>query len=225
MKKILTLPKNDIQDALNKANSIREALALLGFSAHHRNYTSLHRACQAYEIVIPKFSNRLRTTIDQLKENSRIGNYTAKRILVELNICKNECADCGLSDIWNNKKLVLQLDHINGKNTDYRIENLRLLCPNCHSQTSNWCGRKNRDIEKPIKKKVVVKDLCKCGNEKWPKTKTCKNCYQRPKKIVWPPREELLQMLSDSNFLQVSKKLGVSDNAIRKHLKQPTVLP
>ena len=49
--------------------------------------------------------------------------------------------DCSLSK-WKNKELNLQLDHINGINNDDRIENLRLLCPNCHSQTDTFAGRK-----------------------------------------------------------------------------------
>jgi hypothetical protein len=42
---------------------------------------------------------------------------------------------------WNNKGLVLQLDHINGVHNDNRVENLRILCPNCHSQTDTFCAK------------------------------------------------------------------------------------
>ena len=45
------------------------------------------------------------------------------------------------------KKLTLQIDHINGNNRDHNITNLRILCPNCHSQTENWCGRKEKTKE------------------------------------------------------------------------------
>lgn len=51
-----------------------------------------------------------------------------------------KCAFCGISE-WRNKPLSLQLDHINGKNNDHRIENLRFLCPNCHSQTDTYAGK------------------------------------------------------------------------------------
>jgi len=50
---------------------------------------------------------------------------------------KNECSICGISS-WNGQKLVCELDHINGKRTDHRLENLRMLCPNCHSQTETF---------------------------------------------------------------------------------------
>jgi len=50
------------------------------------------------------------------------------------------CTECGITN-WNGKDIVLEIDHINGDNTDNRIENLRYLCPNCHSQTSTYKGR------------------------------------------------------------------------------------
>jgi 5-methylcytosine-specific restriction endonuclease McrA len=51
---------------------------------------------------------------------------------------------CGQQPMWNGKQLVLILDHINGINNDNRLENLRLLCPNCNSQTPTFAGRNAR---------------------------------------------------------------------------------
>ena len=51
------------------------------------------------------------------------------------------CHDCGLTE-WRGRPIVLQLEHINAVINDSRIENLKMLCPNCHSQTQTYCGRK-----------------------------------------------------------------------------------
>ena len=70
-------------------------------------------------------------------------NKLRKRILKE-NILENVCSECGIAE-YNEKPIVLQLDHINGKSKDHTLKNLRLLCPNCHSQTDTWCG-KNKNM-------------------------------------------------------------------------------
>lgn len=54
-----------------------------------------------------------------------------------------KCSCCGIAE-WNNNSLTLELDHINGNNKDHRLENLRLLCPNCHSQTATYKSKNNK---------------------------------------------------------------------------------
>ena len=75
-------------------------------------------------------------------ENSTYTNgMRFKKRLIEANIIPYRCAICGLENQWNGKELILQLDHINGKHNDNRKENLRFLCPNCHSQTETFSGK------------------------------------------------------------------------------------
>lgn len=75
-------------------------------------------------------------------ENSTYQNTTKlKERIIREGIIPYECAICGNKGEWNGTKLVLQLDHINGKHYDHRKENLRFLCPNCHSQTETYSGK------------------------------------------------------------------------------------
>jgi len=69
---------------------------------------------------------------------------TVKRRLLDAGILKNVCAECGISE-WRGKPLSIQLDHRNGIRDDNRLENLRMLCPNCHSQTDTF-GARNRKL-------------------------------------------------------------------------------
>ncbi|HJU55368.1 MAG TPA: HNH endonuclease [Pyrinomonadaceae bacterium] len=81
-----------------------------------------------------------------LVQHSAYTNITRLKIrLLREGFLEAKCygRDCGLTD-WHGKPLSLQLDHINGDNLDHRIENLRLLCPNCHSQTETFAGKNKR---------------------------------------------------------------------------------
>ncbi len=86
----------------------------------------------------------------KLKRSTEIGVYRAKdsRRLALIEIRGNKCEDCGLSD-WRNKPIALEVHHLNGDSFDNKPENLKLLCPNCHSQTDNFRfkGRKKKTVE------------------------------------------------------------------------------
>lgn len=74
-------------------------------------------------------------------ENSNYSRQALKRRLIKNKLLKNICYECNILPIWRNKPMVLVLDHINGINNDNRLKNLRLLCPNCNSQTDTFCSR------------------------------------------------------------------------------------
>jgi hypothetical protein len=67
---------------------------------------------------------------------------TVRQRVLEENLLPYLCESCGIDPEWNGKELILQLDHINGDSKDHRLENLRWLCPNCHSQTPTYTGKK-----------------------------------------------------------------------------------
>jgi Zn finger protein HypA/HybF involved in hydrogenase expression len=155
-------------------------------------------------------------TEDFFKEKHLIKNCstnrgTIKRYLIQFNLIDWKCSSCNNTGIWNGKKLSLQLEHKNGISDDNRLENLCFLCPNCHSQTDTFAGKKLK-----INKIKKIK--------KTEKKKT--NPHKRKTKIEWPSNNFLQKIVFEQPLLQLSRKLGVSDNAIRKHcFKNNITLP
>lgn len=84
---------------------------------------------------------KFETSVEQIfVENSTLPNERIKDRALKEQLLVYKCYECSLVE-WNGKVIVLELDHINGNNKDHRLENLRLLCPNCHSQTSTFRGK------------------------------------------------------------------------------------
>lgn len=67
-----------------------------------------------------------------------------KRRLLRAKLLRDQCYECGQAPVWHGLPLVLHLDHKNGVRDDCRLENLQMLCPNCHSQTSTYAGRNKK---------------------------------------------------------------------------------
>lgn len=102
-------------------------------------------------------------------KNSYYARHLIKRRILEQSLLEYICAECGNKGDHNGRPLTLQLDHINGEGQDHRIENLRFLCPNCHSQTDTYAGKastgKRNYINRP-KVKVYAEKLKK-DRELW----------------------------------------------------------
>ena len=144
---------------------------------------------------------------------------------------KYKCEKCGLSK-WNGIQIPLQLHHINGNRYDNRIENLQLLCPNCHAQTDNFAG-------KNILRKKKIYNCKNCGKEFYASEGSSKNSniycsveckdeqihnrnkFIQNKKILKPDKETLCNDFKlFGNFSQIAKKYNVSDTAVRKWFKK-----
>ena len=79
---------------------------------------------------------------EEIVKNSYHNSITGalKRYLYRNGIKSEKCEDCGITE-WNNKKISFDLEHIDGNSSNNLLENLKILCPNCHSQTSTYKGR------------------------------------------------------------------------------------
>jgi len=153
---------------------------------------------------------------NELLKSKTIRTQILKNRLIEEKIKFSICEECGQTENWNNKYLVLELHHINSDNTDNRLENLKILCPNCHSQTLNFRGRNNISIKDERK----ITKYCGCGKLINNKSKQCKKCNElSQRKVERPPYKQLIKEIEELGYCETGRKYDVSDNAIRKWIK------
>lgn len=143
------MTKEELQKAVDGANSYSEILRNLGKSKSGSAVKLLKQKLEEFEIVVSfdqskQAENFKKKPIEfYLQENRDCDSKSLKKRLIEEGFKQDVCECCGIGNIWNGHPLTLQLDHINGIHSDNRLQNLRILCPNCHSQTPTW-GMKSR---------------------------------------------------------------------------------
>ena len=147
----------ELQEIIDESSSYREILEKIGLSSKSGNFQVLKRKIDERNLSTDKLDKNRKIkaiengkniqkknekTLDEiLVENSTYtNNCSLKRKLIKKGLLKNECAICKINN-WLGNPITLELDHKNGNKQDNRIENLRLLCPNCHSQTNTFCGK------------------------------------------------------------------------------------
>jgi len=162
--------KEELELVVSKSLSIAQVCRELGIRPIGGNYKTITSKINKYKIDISHFTGRAwnvgerfrtikksRELSEILVENSpMISTVNLKRRLIKENILEYKCAICGINT-WRNNAITLELDHINGNNTDNRLENLRLLCPNCHSQTDTFRGKTKLSASSERKKVEYLK--------------------------------------------------------------------
>lgn len=137
--------EKNLYDAVNKSKSIRQVLKCLGLKEAGGNYFQIKKYLDFYKIDHSHFTGKawnkgLRgigkpiIPIEKvLIRNSNFQSYKLKKRLFAAKLKFPKCEECGWSKSTENGRIPLELDHINGDVHDNRLENLRILCPNCHS--------------------------------------------------------------------------------------------
>lgn len=238
--------KEQLVEAVKGSFCISETLDKLGLNKYGGgNYRQFNKWKNEYQLDTSHFSGKSGNVIikrkvyelplaDILVKNSTYSNgQSLKRRLFKSGLLKNKCYECELVE-WRGKQITIQLEHINGDSSDNRIENLTMLCPNCHSQTSTYCGRKNKILKQTIVGSSIVMipvsiRHCLCGKKISKNSSQCQDCYHKStlgiskeycRKVKnRPSKNSLLKDLKTMGFSAVGRKYGVSDNAIRKWLK------
>lgn len=177
-------------------------------------------------------------------ENSTYTNRTRiKERMFALGI-PNVCS-CGQGPFWNGKPLTLTLEHKNGISNDNRLENLEILCGHCHSQTETFAGRNSKTSQ--IAKRTELLKNNNAAQDKLPlydikQPKSCNDCkgniindevnqfneclnkfhYPNRKRYntQYPELDELINQVQSKGYVKTAESIGVTDHAVRKHLKK-----
>lgn len=147
-----------LEEKIKNCYSFAELCRRLGLNSEGSNPKTLRKKLDLFGIdyshftgqgwnVGLKFKPRISKSLDLiLTENSTYQSYKLlKRLIIE-GKKEKRCECCG-SIKWNGREIPLELHHINGNRTDNRLENLQVLCPNCHALTDNYRGKKNQIVK------------------------------------------------------------------------------
>lgn len=240
-----TVDEETLRSAVETSETKAEVLEKCG-SGGSRGSTHrvLRIKCREYGIDLSELEARSRAKLngllapsreprplsEVLVEGSSYRTTHLKARLIREGLLENRCVECGHPPEWNGKPMVLILDHINGVFNDNRLENLRLLCPNCNSQMPTFAGRNSTrrrlDLDgrvcsgcgKKIARHSTSGRCHRCGVDEYSSTVGGERHHR---KVENPPsKDELVEMLSSMSWSAIGRKFGVSDTAVHKWAKK-----
>lgn len=170
-----------------------------------------------------KGPNIYKSATEYLGTNKQIKSSELKYKLLRDGLKDYKCEKCGLS-MWLNEEIPLELHHIDGNHYNNSLENLIILCPNCHALEENRQTKKDYIIKNQTIREKQKNYCIDCGKEISLSAIRCEECYHKSTHGVFTipldempvTREELKQLIRTTPFTQIGKQFGVSDNAIRK---------
>lgn len=178
--KIYELTDEQFISIIKNSTTIAEVLFKLGYSTKGNSwgFSTVRRRMDELNLSLSDFKGKSvylkqKKQIEEkdiLKPNCKHTRAVLRRFVLRNNLIPYKCAICGCVE-WQGKTLSLELDHINGINNDNRLENLRFLCPNCHSQTTTY-GSRNQQINES--KYDITEDLRTLVETKYDEVKSIK---------------------------------------------------
>lgn len=229
---------------IRESESLIEVCRKAGIVATTGNYDTLKRVIRDNNIDISHFKRQggsstiSRITLEYLVKGSKVSSFKLKNRLLREGYKEYKCEKCKNTE-WYGKPIPLELHHINGDNTDNRLENLQILCPNCHSFTDTYGGKnqklnKRKELSNEEKDEIIrkssTKESIKCvAKETSHSERTVKKVLSansisiNKNKLVKENNDRKIPSIVDSlrrtkSFSGTAREFGVSDNAIRKLL-------
>jgi hypothetical protein len=223
-----------LREAIAASHSYKETMECVGLRAAGGNFRTIKKYAERWQITTDHFrparygGGKVPTPLAEvLVENSSYPRGSLKRRLFDAGLKARECELCGQTEEWHGRRMSLILDHANGGARDNRLENLRILCPNCNATLDTHCG-KNKPRGRPPR-------VCEhCGGSFRARhadqrfcSQACSSAVIAPlrRQVERPPLAELLDEVSTSGYKAVGRRYGVSDNAVRKWIRVEGVEP